>query len=114
MPIRHVLHNGDKVEIITSKIQKPKADWLSFVVTSKAKNKIKTYIREEIQKYSEQGKEILLRRLRNWKLEFNDQNLKKLLKYYKLKTIFELYTDIAEQKIDVSVNVLLANTQKRV
>ncbi len=102
VPIRHVLHNGDKVEILNSKNQKPKADWLSFVVTSKAKNRIKSFLREELQKNSEQGKEILLRRLRNWKLEFNDQNLKKLLKYFKLKTVTELYTDIADEKIDVS------------
>ncbi len=110
VPIRHVLHNGDKVEILTSKIQKPKSDWLSFVVTSKAKNKIKTFIREELQQSSEQGKEILLRRLRNWKLDFNDQNLKILLKYFKLKTITDLYTDIADEKIDVSViKVILQN-----
>lgn len=102
VPIRHVLNNGDKVEILTSKTQKPKNDWLSFVVTSKAKNKIKSFLREELQKNSEQGKEILLRRLRNWKLDFNDQNLKKILKYFKLKTITELYTDIAEEKIDIS------------
>src|SRR5208337_1182249 len=103
VPIRYVLHNGDKVEILTSKNQKPKPDWLSFVVTSKAKNKIKAFIREEIQKSAEQGKEILLRRLRNWKLEFNDQNLKKILKYFKIKTVTDLYTAIAEETIEVSV-----------
>jgi guanosine-3',5'-bis(diphosphate) 3'-pyrophosphohydrolase len=102
VPIRHVLHNGDKVEILTSKAQKPKSDWLSFVVTSKAKNKIKTFLKEELQKSAEQGKEILLRRLRNWKLEFNDNNLKKLLKYYKLKSVTDLYAAIADEKLDVS------------
>jgi len=102
VPIRHILSNGDKVEILTSKIQKPKTDWLSFVVTSKAKNKIKTFLKEELQKSAEEGKEILLRRLRNWKLEFNDNNLKKILKQYKLKTVTDLYACIADQKIDVS------------
>ncbi|HEY4785443.1 MAG TPA: RelA/SpoT family protein, partial [Bacteroidales bacterium] len=102
VPIRHSLHNGDKVEILTSKTQKPKSDWLSFVVTSKAKNKIKAFLKEELQKNAEQGKEILLRKLRNWKLEFNDNNLKKLLKYYKLKTVTDLYAAIADENIDVS------------
>lgn len=102
VPIRHILNNGDKVEILTSKTQKPKSDWLSFVVTSKAKNKIKAFLKEELQKSAEEGKEILLRKLRNWKLEFNDNNLKKLLKYYKLKTVTDLYASIADQKVDVA------------
>jgi GTP diphosphokinase / guanosine-3',5'-bis(diphosphate) 3'-diphosphatase len=102
VPIRHELKNGDKVEILTSKTQKPKSDWLSFVVTSKAKNKIKAFIKEEQQKYSEQGKEILQRRLKNWKLEYNDLILKKLLKFYKLKTVTELYALIADDKADFS------------
>jgi GTP pyrophosphokinase len=102
VPIRHILQNGDKVEILTSKTQKPKSDWLSFVVTSKAKNKIKAFLKEELQKSAEEGKEMLLRRLRNWKLEYNDNNLKKLLKYYKLKTVTDLYAGIADQKLDVS------------
>ena len=101
-PIRHILQNGDKVEILTSKTQKPKTDWLTFVVTSKAKNKIKTFLKEELQKTAEQGKEILNRKLRNWKLEFNDQNVKKLLKYFKLKTVTDLYAAIAQEKFDVS------------
>ncbi len=108
VPIRHVLQNGERVEILTSKIQKPKTDWLSFVVTSKAKSKIKNFLREELQKNSEQGKEVLLRRLRNWKLEFNDHNINKLLKHYKLKTVTDLYAAIAQEKFDVSdIKVLL-------
>jgi GTP pyrophosphokinase len=114
VPIRHVLQNGERVEILTSKIQKPKTDWLSFVVTSKAKNKIKNFLREELQKSAEQGKEILLRRLRNWKLEFNDQNLKKLLKFYKLKTVTDLYAAIAEEKFDVSTIKDLLNEKPEV
>ncbi|MDP4208017.1 MAG: RelA/SpoT family protein [Bacteroidota bacterium] len=102
VPIRHVLQNGDRVEILTSKTQKPKGDWLSFVLTSKAKNKIKAFIKDEEQKSAEQGKEILVRRLRNWKLEFNDLNLKKLLKTYKFKTVTDLYSAIADEKIDIS------------
>jgi GTP diphosphokinase / guanosine-3',5'-bis(diphosphate) 3'-diphosphatase len=102
VPIRYELNNGERVEILTSKTQKPKSDWLSFVITSKAKNKIKSFIKEEEQKSSEQGKELLQRRLKNWKIEFNDIVLKKLLKHYKLKTVTELYAIIAEEKIDLT------------
>lgn len=113
VPIRHVLHNGDKLEILTSKTQKPKADWLSFVITSKAKNKIKSFLREELQKNADSGKEILFRRLRNWKLEFNDNNIKKLLKHFKIKTVTDLYASIAEEKIDISaIKELLQEKQE--
>ena len=67
------------------------------------KYQIKSFLREELQKHSDAGKEILLRRLRNWKLEFNDTNLKKLLKFFKLKSVTDLYAAIAEEKIDISL-----------
>lgn len=100
VPIRYELSNGEKVEIITSKTQKPKNDWLSFVVSSKAKNKIKAFLKEEAQKNAEQGKEILQRKLKNWKIDYNDITLKKLLKHYKLKTVTDLYALIASEKSD--------------
>ncbi|MDP4275574.1 MAG: RelA/SpoT family protein [Bacteroidota bacterium] len=102
MPIRYPLKNGDNVEIISSKSQKPKEDWLDFVVTSKAKTKIKLALKEELLKEAEVGKEMLRRRLRNWKLSLNDQNVTKILKNYKLKTAVDLYHSIATGKIDVS------------
>jgi GTP pyrophosphokinase len=73
VPIRHILQNGDRVEILTSKNQTPKMDWLSFVVTSKAKTKIKFKLNEVRVKQAEQGKEILTRRLKNWKIPFSDE-----------------------------------------
>jgi GTP diphosphokinase / guanosine-3',5'-bis(diphosphate) 3'-diphosphatase len=103
VPIRHILQNGDRVEILTSKTQKPKSDWLSFVITSKAKNKIKAFIKEEVTKNAEAGREILQRRLKNWKLSFNDVNIKKLQKHFKLKNATDLYSLIAEDKVDLSV-----------
>lgn len=99
--IRHVLQNGDNIAIITSKNQKPKSDWLNFVVTSKAKTKIKQALNEEKFKLAEAGKEIAKRRFRNWKVAFNDENIKKLLTQYKLKTSQDLYSMIAEEKIDL-------------
>ena len=102
MPIRYVLNNGDRVEIITSKNQKPKQDWLEFVVTSKAKNKIKQSLNEEIFREAEQGKELLKRRLRNWKIPYNDETIRKLLQSFRLKTAVDLYYQIAEEKIDIA------------
>jgi len=101
VPIRYQLQNGDKVEIASSKNQKPKSDWLNFVVTSKAKSKIKVSLKEEKLKEAENGKETLKRRLKNWKIEYNDTNILKLIKHHKLKTAIDLYYLIATEKIDI-------------
>ena len=102
VPIRYELKNGDKVEIITSKNQKPKLDWLNFVVTHKAKSKIKRSIKEEKYQEAELGKEILRRKLRNRKIQFNDTVIDKLIKLYKLQSSIDLYYLIAIEKINVS------------
>ncbi|MDO4757942.1 MAG: RelA/SpoT family protein [Rikenellaceae bacterium] len=101
VPIREVLHNGDIVEIITQKNQTPKADWLSFVVTSKAKNKIKAFMREEQAKHTRMGREELERKLKNWKLPLSvDEAVNYLTKHYKLRLGTEVYALIATGKID--------------
>ncbi|HRX96865.1 MAG TPA: RelA/SpoT family protein [Bacteroidales bacterium] len=102
VPIRYVLQNGDRVEIITSKNQKPKMDWLSFVVTNKAKGKIKRAMKEERFQEAEIGKEILRRKLRNRKIQFNDAIVDKLIKQYKLSSSVDLYYLIAIEKIDLN------------
>jgi len=101
VPIRHKLSNGDKVEVITSKNQKPKQDWVNFVATSRARSKIKLSLKEEMLAEAENGKEILRRRFKNWKIEFEDRNINLLLRYYKLKTAPDLYYQVATEKIDV-------------
>ena len=101
VPIRYVLNNGDRIEITTSKNQKPKGDWLDFVVTSKAINKIKVSLKEEMLKEAEQGREILQRRLRNWKIPFNDHNITLLLKEYKFKNAIDLYHSISTEKLEL-------------
>lgn len=100
VPIRYVLNNGDKVEIVTSKNQRPKYDWLNFVVTSKAKSKIKRAILEEKFKEADHGNEILRRKLRNWKLAFNEENIDRLIKHFKYKSSIDLYYAIATEKVD--------------
>ncbi len=102
VPIRHVLKNGDKVQVITSKNQKPKLDWLSIVVTTKAKGKIKRAVNEIKFQEAEMGKEILRRKLRNRKIPFSDTIVDRLLKQHKLKSSIDLYYLIAIEKIDLS------------
>jgi len=102
VPIRYVLQNGDRVTVLTAKNQKPKTDWLNFVITSKAKTKIKQTLNEEKLKAAEAGKEKLIRRLKNWKIGYSDQVVIKLLSYYKLKLAQDLYWLIQTEKIDLS------------
>ena len=102
VPIRHVLTNGDKVEIITSKKQSPNADWLNAVVTDKAKNKIRRYLLEQELKESEMGKGILQRRLKNWKLPFSETVIDMLVKEFKLENALQLYHQISTEKIDIA------------
>ena len=105
VPIREQLKNGDIVEIMSQKNQQPKADWLNFVVTTKARQRIKAFIREEQAKNAKLGREELERKLKNWKLTAKsiDEVVAYLCKYYKQRTGTALYELIATQKIDLSV-----------
>ena len=105
VPIRETLKNGDIVEIITQKNQQPKADWLNFVVTTKARQRIKAFIREEQAKNAKLGREELERKLKNWKLTSKsiDEVVAYLCKYYKQRTGTALYELIATEKIDLAV-----------
>ncbi len=102
VPIRHELSNGDRVEIITSKRQSPRADWLNVVVTEKAKNKIRRYLKEQELKESELGKGMLQRRLKNWKLPFSETVVEMLVKEFKLENSLQLYHQISTEKIDIA------------
>jgi GTP pyrophosphokinase len=102
VPIRHELKNGDKVEIITSKKQSPRADWLNVVVTEKAKNKIRRYLKEQELKESELGKGMLQRRLKNWKLPFSETIVDMLVREFKLENSLQLYHQISTEKIDIA------------
>jgi GTP pyrophosphokinase len=99
--IRQVLNNGDHVSILRSKSQKPKQDWLSFVVTNKAKTKIKQALNEEKTKAAAEGKEILMRRLKNWKIPYGDLVISKLLAHYNFKTAQDFYFSIAEERTEL-------------
>ncbi len=101
VPLKQVLSNGDKVEILTSKIQKPKMDWLNYVTTTKAKNKIRRALKEEKFLEADKGNEILRRKFRNWKITFNDENIDKLIKKFKLSSAIDLYGMIYQEKLDL-------------
>ncbi|HUH18490.1 bifunctional (p)ppGpp synthetase/guanosine-3',5'-bis(diphosphate) 3'-pyrophosphohydrolase [Albibacterium sp.] len=101
VPISHILQNGDQVEIITSTKQSPKEDWLNFVVTAKAKSKIKSSLKEEKRKVAEDGKEILERKLKSLKVTYNTDNLNKLTQFFKLFSTQDLFYNIAKGEIDL-------------
>ena len=100
--IREPLSTGDSVEILTSKNQKPNEDWLNFVVTSKARTKIKQKLKERENALAKAGKEILDRRLKNWKMTLSDEQLTALIKKYKYRTANELFGAIGQEIIDVA------------
>ncbi|MFR9649890.1 MAG: RelA/SpoT family protein [Rikenellaceae bacterium] len=102
VPMREELSSGDIVEIITQKNQTPKSDWLNIAITSKARNRIKYYLREEAAKSAKDGKEELERRIKNWKLNISiDEAVVFLSKYYKLKSGTEVYELIAQQRVEM-------------
>jgi guanosine-3',5'-bis(diphosphate) 3'-pyrophosphohydrolase len=100
-PISQELKSGDQVEIITSSKQKPSEDWLQFVITAKAKSRIKYYLREEKRKIAEDGKDILHRKLDHMGLQPSLQNLNELCAFYKLPSPLDLYYGIAVGSIDL-------------
>jgi guanosine-3',5'-bis(diphosphate) 3'-pyrophosphohydrolase len=113
VPIRYSLKNGDKVEILRSKNQKPKIDGLNVVVTSKARRKIKSALKEAKLKEAEQGKEILKRRFRNWKIAFNDVTVRRVIQHYKYRDAIDLYFDIATEKVELlQIKELLTQVEK--
>ncbi|MDB4606223.1 RelA/SpoT family protein [Crocinitomicaceae bacterium] len=102
MPLSYEIQNGDQLEIITSSKQRPKDEWLRFVVTARAKSKIKSALNEERNLIAQDGKEILERKFKQFNLRMNSENIMFLEKHFGLPTITELYFRIAKGKIDLS------------
>ena len=101
VPINYVLKNGDQIEILTSQKQKPHEDWLRFVVSSKAKARIKDELKEDKRKVADEGKELLTRKLRQLKEEPSQQLLEQMREYFKVPANFELYYRIGRGFISV-------------
>ncbi len=102
VPIKYVLRNGDQVEIMTANHQEPKLDWLNIVATSKAKTKLKQALKEIQYRQSEIGRELLIRRLKNWKYELNDSLLHQLVKGFGYKNVHDFLCDVGNEKINAS------------
>ncbi len=94
VPLSYKIKNGDQIEIITSKQAKPNADWLRFVVTSKAKSNIKDYLRQEKRQQIIEGKDIIEKKFQQFKLDFSDQNIKQLCSHLNLKSQSALFYDV--------------------
>lgn len=101
VPISYVLQNGDQIDILSSQNQKPKPDWLDFVVTSKAKSKIKNILNSEKNLNTAEGKEILQRKMRHAKLNFNDEEINGLQKHLNLKTSQDLFLGFQNGTFDI-------------
>lgn len=102
VPLSHQLKNGHQVEIITSTKQKPSEEWLKFVVTARAKQKIKNALNEERKKIADDGKEIVDRKFKQYNIRFVGENITVLEKFFKVPSATELYIRIAKGKIDLS------------
>lgn len=101
VPISHKLRSGDQIEIITSAKQKPNEDWLSFVITSKARAKIKDVLKEEKRKIADEGKYMLQRKLEGMGAAMNQSNIEELAVFYKRPSSLDLLYDISIKKIDL-------------
>ncbi|MDD3077700.1 MAG: RelA/SpoT family protein [Paludibacter sp.] len=101
MSIRYVLNNGDQIEVLTSPTQKPNQSWLNIVTTSKAKSKIRQALKEIEFKDAEIGRETLVRRFKNWKIDLDDGRISKLAKKKGYKTVSDFYQAIASEKLDI-------------
>ena len=112
VPLSYKLQNGDQVEVITSSKQAPKEDWLNFVVTAKAKAKIKSSLKEERRKVAEDGKEILERKLKSLKITYNSDNIYKLSYFFKLSSTQDLFYNIAKGIIDLKDLKEFATSEK--
>ena len=91
VPLNHELKSGDQVEVITSANQKPTINWLEYVTTSRAKNKIKNVLNENTKKIAEEGKELLTRKLKHLKITISEQVINELVNFFRLKTSLDLF-----------------------
>src|SRR5687768_9151748 len=101
VPISHKLRSGDQVEIITSNKQKPSEDWLSFLVTSKAKGRTKDALKEEKREIADDGKYTVQRKIEGMGAAFNQHNIDELWSYYKLNSALDLFYQVAIKNIDL-------------
>ena len=102
VPISYVLQNGDQIDILSSQNQKPKQDWLDIVITSKAKSRIKAALNSEKNNQVAEGKEIFQRKLRHAKINFTEEEVNNIQRYFNLKTSQDLFLKFYEGSYDTT------------
>ena len=100
VPLSHTLQSGDQIQVLTTAINKPNTRWLDFVITSRARTKIKNALKDEEKKIAEEGKAVLARKLRHLKIPFNEKTINELASFFELKTSFELFYRLGSGAID--------------
>tara|TARA_B100000809_G_scaffold249300_1_gene280402 strand:- start:633 stop:2846 length:2214 start_codon:yes stop_codon:yes gene_type:complete len=99
-PLDTILGSGDQVEVMTSNIKKPNIRWLEFVVTARARARIRAALKEEEKGIAEEGKVVLTRKLKQLKIAFNEKTTNELVRFFKLKTSFDLFYRVGISSID--------------
>lgn len=102
VPLSHVLKNGDQIQILTSNKQVPNEDWLSYVVTAKARSVIKQTLKEEKKKTANDGREVLEKKMKQLKMDISEANVLLLMNYFKMISPTDLYYSVATKKFDVN------------
>ncbi|GGG99032.1 RelA/SpoT family protein [Polaribacter pacificus] len=100
VPLSHELKSGDQVEVQTTAANKPNVRWLDFVITARARTKIKAALKDEEKRIAEEGKAILTRKLRHLKISINDKVVNEMVSYFQLRTSFDLFYRIGNGAID--------------
>lgn len=103
VPLNYQLKSGDQIEVLTSSNNKPNSRWLDFVITARARARIKSALKEEEKKIAEEGKAILIRKLRHMKITFDEKVVNEMASYFKLKTSFDLFFRVGNGAIDNSM-----------
>ena len=116
MPVSHVLESGDQVEILTSKSQRPDIEWLKFIITAKAKGKVKQAFKLDKRRHLEQGREIIDEKLKSFNIKPTSDTLKKLTAYYNLSNKDQLYAQVGMGFIDFNDidNILKTRRQNKI
>ncbi len=113
VPLNYRLKNGDQVEILTSKKQKPNESWLQYVVSSKAKSKIKDALKEERRTFIDEGREVVQRKLKQLKIDYNQEVLDQIASYFNAKSAPDLFYLVGTGKIDHSMIKSFKKEQRR-
>ncbi|MDA9316935.1 RelA/SpoT family protein [Polaribacter sp.] len=100
VPLSYELNSGDQIEVITTAINKPNSRWLDFVITARARTKIKAALKDEEKQIAEEGKAVLARKLRHLKISFSEKVINELVTFFNLRTSFDLFFRIGSGAID--------------